>query len=277
VNFSSMGGLATVSGVTLYAASKFAVRGLSLAADKDLWGQEGIAVTCFMPDAVQTPMVDLQLRYYITVTGLTRPTSAPGLDPPLAHLTLEVQLPSRVSADTENTGEARCSVSARFGVLTCASRRFDEAAMAFSGDILSLDQVEACILGDVLHHRPAEVGRQLCVSLRVSTREYPASCLSTRWTADLRLAGMAQLKSPARALRRHFWLKQSSGPRRVGDEDQGAAAAAGDQHSEQPCSNGSTLGARSLAEGHPGSLPFCFIFPVVEVTVRVPSGSLLPC
>ena len=35
MNFSSMGGLATVSGVTLYAASKFAVRGLSLAADKD--------------------------------------------------------------------------------------------------------------------------------------------------------------------------------------------------------------------------------------------------
>ena len=50
-------------------------------------------MTCFMPDAVQTPMVELQ-------------------------------------------------------------RRFPrEAAMAFSGDILSLRQVEECILGEVLHER----------------------------------------------------------------------------------------------------------------------------
>ena len=94
VNFSSMGGLATVSGVTLYAASKFAVRGFSLAADKDL-REEGLAVSVFMPDAVQTPMVDLQLSH-------------------------------------------------------------DGAAMAFSGDILSLHQVEDCIMNDVLPLRPAE-------------------------------------------------------------------------------------------------------------------------
>ena len=37
------------------------MRGFSLAADKDLWAPQGIAVTCFMPDAVQTPMVDMQL------------------------------------------------------------------------------------------------------------------------------------------------------------------------------------------------------------------------
>ena len=48
VNFSSMGGMATVSGVTLYAASKFAVRGFSLAASKDL-ADCGVAVTCLMP------------------------------------------------------------------------------------------------------------------------------------------------------------------------------------------------------------------------------------
>ena len=94
VNFSSMGGLATVSGVTLYAASKFAVRGFSSASSKDL-ASANIAVSCFMPDAVQTPMVDLQLN-------------------------------------------------------------FDEASMAFSGEILSLEEVEECIMNTVLVQRPVE-------------------------------------------------------------------------------------------------------------------------
>ena len=94
VNFSSMGGLATVSGVTLYAASKFAVRGFSSASSKDL-ANANIAVSCFMPDAVQTPMVDLQLN-------------------------------------------------------------FDEASMAFSGEILSLEEVEDCIMNTVLIERPVE-------------------------------------------------------------------------------------------------------------------------
>ncbi len=35
--------------------------------------------------------------------------------------------------------------------------------MAFSGDILSLDQVEACIM-HVLHDRPAEVGLRVPLS-----------------------------------------------------------------------------------------------------------------
>ena len=94
VNFSSMGGLATVSGVTLYAATKFAVRGFSMACSKDL-SEHNIAVTCFMPDAVQTPMVDLQLK-------------------------------------------------------------MEESAMAFSGEILSLDQVENAIVHDVIVQRPVE-------------------------------------------------------------------------------------------------------------------------
>ena len=96
VNFSSMAATGVVSGVTIYAASKFACRGFSLAANKDLYSRTGIAVTCFMPDAVQTPMVDLQLH-------------------------------------------------------------FEEAAMAFSGDILSVEDVEKSILYDVLRNRPAEV------------------------------------------------------------------------------------------------------------------------
>lgn len=96
INFSSMAATGTVSGVTLYAASKFACRGFSLAASKDLFDETGVAVTCFMPDAVQTPMVDMQLHY-------------------------------------------------------------DDAAMAFSGDILTLKDVENCILGRVIQERPVEV------------------------------------------------------------------------------------------------------------------------
>lgn len=45
-----------------YAASKYAVRGLSFAAAKDL-KPLGICVTCLMPDAVQTPMVEMQLHH----------------------------------------------------------------------------------------------------------------------------------------------------------------------------------------------------------------------
>jgi 3-oxoacyl-[acyl-carrier protein] reductase len=62
INVSSMAAVAPVAGVTLYAAAKFGCRGFSLAASKDL-APLGIAVTCLMPDAVQTPMVDLQLEY----------------------------------------------------------------------------------------------------------------------------------------------------------------------------------------------------------------------
>jgi len=95
INVSSMAAVAPVSGVTLYACAKYATRGFSLAAAKDL-APHGIAVTCFMPDAVQTPMVDLQLNY-------------------------------------------------------------EGGAYAYSGKILSLDDVERSILRDVLPNRPTEV------------------------------------------------------------------------------------------------------------------------
>lgn len=54
--------LAPVPGLSLYTASKFAVRGLSLAAATEL-KPHGVAVTVVMPDAVQTPMLDLQVHY----------------------------------------------------------------------------------------------------------------------------------------------------------------------------------------------------------------------
>lgn len=62
VNFGSLASLAPVPGLCLYTASKFAVRGFSLAAATEL-ARHGVAVTLVMPDAVQTPMLDLQLGY----------------------------------------------------------------------------------------------------------------------------------------------------------------------------------------------------------------------
>ncbi len=62
INFASMAALAAVPGIALYSASKFAVRGFSLALAHEL-RPHGVAVTVICPDAVQTPMLDLQLDY----------------------------------------------------------------------------------------------------------------------------------------------------------------------------------------------------------------------
>lgn len=62
VNFGSLASLAPVPGLSLYSATKFAVRGFSLAAAAEL-REHGVAVSLIMPDAVQTPMLDLQLDY----------------------------------------------------------------------------------------------------------------------------------------------------------------------------------------------------------------------
>lgn len=59
VNIGSMASLTPVPGLNLYAASKFAVRGFSLSVAGEL-APHGIAVTVVCPDAVETPMLDLQ-------------------------------------------------------------------------------------------------------------------------------------------------------------------------------------------------------------------------
>lgn len=59
VNLGSLASLSPVPGLSLYAASKFAVRGFSLSAALEL-RPSGVAVTVVMPDAVETPMLDLQ-------------------------------------------------------------------------------------------------------------------------------------------------------------------------------------------------------------------------
>ncbi|HEY1057569.1 MAG TPA: SDR family oxidoreductase [Limnobacter sp.] len=60
INIASLAGLSPVPGLSLYSASKFAVRGYSLSAALEL-APHGIAVTTICPDAVQTPMLDIQL------------------------------------------------------------------------------------------------------------------------------------------------------------------------------------------------------------------------
>jgi len=62
VNVGSLASLAPVPGLALYSASKYAVRGFSLAAREDL-RPHGIRVTVVCPDAVATAMLDLQKAY----------------------------------------------------------------------------------------------------------------------------------------------------------------------------------------------------------------------
>lgn len=62
INVSSLAGLAPVSGLSLYVASKFAIRGFSLAVAAELKAF-GVQVSVLCPDLVNTPMLDLQLNY----------------------------------------------------------------------------------------------------------------------------------------------------------------------------------------------------------------------
>ncbi|MEM1350340.1 MAG: SDR family oxidoreductase [Myxococcota bacterium] len=62
VNIGSLASLAPVPGLCLYSASKFAVRGFSLACAQEL-RPHGVHVSVVLPDAVKTPMLDLQLHY----------------------------------------------------------------------------------------------------------------------------------------------------------------------------------------------------------------------
>lgn len=60
VNIASLAALAPVPGLALYSASKYAVRAFSLAAAQEL-RRHGVYVSVVCPDAVRTPMLDLQL------------------------------------------------------------------------------------------------------------------------------------------------------------------------------------------------------------------------
>lgn len=62
INIASLAGIAAIPGISLYSTSKFAVRGFSLALAQEL-NVHGVQVTVICPDAIQTPMLDLQEDY----------------------------------------------------------------------------------------------------------------------------------------------------------------------------------------------------------------------
>lgn len=72
VNMASLASMAPVPGLGLYVASKYAVRGFSMAAAQEL-GPRGVAVSTVCPDAVQTPMLDLQKDYTEASVTFTAP------------------------------------------------------------------------------------------------------------------------------------------------------------------------------------------------------------
>ncbi|MBL8032405.1 MAG: SDR family oxidoreductase, partial [Leptospiraceae bacterium] len=74
VNIASLAGVAPIPGIALYSASKFAVRGFTLALAAEL-KESGVKVTVVCPDAVKTPMLDLQKDY--PEAALTFSGSAP--------------------------------------------------------------------------------------------------------------------------------------------------------------------------------------------------------
>ncbi len=62
VSIASLAGVAPIPGISLYSASKFAVRGYSLAVAQEM-APHGVQVTVLCPDAIRTPMLDLQKDY----------------------------------------------------------------------------------------------------------------------------------------------------------------------------------------------------------------------
>ncbi|MBT6434359.1 MAG: SDR family oxidoreductase [Deltaproteobacteria bacterium] len=62
VNMASLAGVTPVPGLAVYSGSKHAVRGFTLSAALDL-KEHGVDVSCVCPDAVDTPMLDLQKDY----------------------------------------------------------------------------------------------------------------------------------------------------------------------------------------------------------------------
>ncbi|MGJ4747959.1 SDR family oxidoreductase [Leptospira sp. SA-E8] len=62
INIASLAGVAPIPGISLYSTSKFAVRGFSLAVAQELRPKK-VFVSVVCPDAIQTPMLDLQKDY----------------------------------------------------------------------------------------------------------------------------------------------------------------------------------------------------------------------
>lgn len=62
ISIASLAGVAPIPGISLYSASKFAVRGYSLAVAQEMQ-PHNVQVTVLCPDAIRTAMLDLQKDY----------------------------------------------------------------------------------------------------------------------------------------------------------------------------------------------------------------------
>lgn len=99
INIASLAGVAPIKGISLYSASKFAVRGFTLAIAPEL-KPFGVHVTVFCPDLVDTPMLDAQLEYpeaALTFSGSSKALTVDDISQALldvmAKKPLEVTLP----------------------------------------------------------------------------------------------------------------------------------------------------------------------------------------
>ncbi len=72
INIASLAGIAPIAGIALYSASKFAVRGFSIASAYEL-RPRGVHVSVVCPDLVDTPMLDLQLQFPEAVMSFSGP------------------------------------------------------------------------------------------------------------------------------------------------------------------------------------------------------------
>lgn len=105
INIASLAGVAPIPGLALYSASKFAVRGFTLAAAFEL-REKNIKVTAICPDAVQTPMLDQQVdreEAAMTFSGSTSPLTVEDIgravfERALPHAPLEITLPAHRGA-----------------------------------------------------------------------------------------------------------------------------------------------------------------------------------
>jgi len=92
INIGSLASLAPVPGLCLYSASKFAVRGFSLATALEL-RPHNVFVTVMLPDAVKTPMLDLQVDFHeaaLTFSG-ARPLTVEDIE----HVLVNDVLPNK--------------------------------------------------------------------------------------------------------------------------------------------------------------------------------------
>lgn len=104
INIASLASMAPAPGLGLYVGSKYAVRGFSMAAAQEL-KQHGVAVTTVCPDAVATPMLDLQVDYPEAALTFTAPrvlepsdVSTLILDKVLRRRPILVSIPKRRAA-----------------------------------------------------------------------------------------------------------------------------------------------------------------------------------